>query len=392
MKVFENAFKVPVLSMGFRPFFIMVIVMAVIPSAAWVLQFTGVYSFNFSPLTARQWHANEMIFGFVLAAVMGFLLTASANWTGTRGVYGGRLFFLFSLFFTTRLLFWFTPFESLWAYAYLSSIFPAVMALHFARLFVKTNNRRNLVLIVPLAVIGVGQFLLLNSSYLTGYELALYSVRFLIVVIAGRVIPFFTRRALGLDPKWNLPVLEQLTIWSALLLIFEPFLKGGGAVGERLWLGLTLLALVLNAFRLVNWRFSPAFKVKILFILYVAYLWLPIHFALALASHFHWINDVGKGSLHALSFGCMGMMILGIVHRVSLGHSGRAIRAGFVSVTAYIPLFAGALVRVFGPILDPSHFMLWVQISGALWVLSFISLGVEIIPFLISPRPDGKDF
>lgn len=392
MNTFEKIFKVPVLSMGFRPFFIMVIFAAIIPSSMWIIQFTGIYSFDFSPLTANQWHANEMIFGFVLAAVIGFLLTASANWTGTRGINGQGLFVLFALFFITRMLFWFLPFENLWMYACSSLIVPCLIVVHLAKLFIKTNNRRNLMLIIPLSVFTVGQLLVLSSNYMLGYELSLYSVRFLIVVIAGRVIPFFTRRAIGMEPKWDQPILEKLTILSVLLLIFEPLFKTSSVVGEYIWIGLTFIALVLNTFRLVNWRFIPAFKVKILFILYVAYLWLPIHFALSFANHFQWVDGNGKGILHALSYGCMGVMILGIIHRVTLGHTGRVIKAGLIPIMAYAFLSLGSLIRVFGPILDPTNYILWIQASGIMWALSFVFIGFEIIPMLISSRVDGKEY
>lgn len=378
-------------SMGFRPFFTLVIISATIATIMWVLQITGHYSFNFSPLNANQWHANEMIYGFLLAAILGFLLTASANWTGTRGVHGVLLSVLFSLFFLTRLIFWTTPFEGIWIYQLISIIVPLWLIIHLTKLFIQTNNKRNLIMIIPLSTILIAQVILLSEYYILGYELALFSVRFLVVVIAGRVIPFFTKKALNMGPKWNYPFLEKLTILSAFLLIFEPFYRHS-SIGSPIRVGLTVLALLLNSYRLANWRFFPAFKVKILFILYLAYLWLPIHFALGLASYFEWFPNVGNSSLHSLSYGCMGIMILGIIHRVTLGHTGRLIKAGPLALTAYTLIAFGSLLRIFGPIFMPAQYLFWLNSSGALWVLAFLAIGIDIIPMLFSPRIDGKDY
>ena len=385
------AVRSPFWSMGFRPFFLLVIVFAVAVIVTWVLQFTGFSSHNFSPLTASQWHANEMLFGFLMAAIIGFLLTASANWTGTRGVRGWSLLIIFGLFLLTRVVFWTTPFESIWVYRFVGVIVPTWLTFHLAKLFIKTKNRRNLIMIVPLSTLIAGQMILLSSKYALGYELALFSVRFLVIVIAGRVIPFFTKKALGLEPKWSCSLLEKLTILSAFLLIFEPFYRDT-FVGGQIWVGLTFLAMILNSFRLVNWRFFPSSKIGILFVLYLAYLWLPIHFALNLAGHLGWFDDFGKAGLHSLAYGCLGIMILGIIHRVSLGHTGRPIEAGRLALTAYAMIFLGSFLRVSGPLFMPVHYSWWMKSSGVLWSAAFFMVGIKMIPMLIGPRADGKKY
>ena len=381
--------KAPLWSLGFRPFFLLVIITAIVPAIVWVLQITGLISLSFSPLTSNQWHANEMIFGFLMSALVGFLLTASANWTGTTGVHGSSLITVFLLFLLTRIIFWTTPFESIWSYRLIGVVVPLWLVFHLTKLFIQTNNRRNLVLIIPLSILVIGQLMLLSSKYTLGYELALYSIRFLLVVIAGRVIPFFTKKALGMEPKWNSPLLEKLTLLTVFLLIFEPFYRQLNPLGEMFWLGLTSLALILNLYRIVNWRLLASFNVKILFILYIAYLWLPIHFALGLASYWGWFNDIGKASVHALTYGCMGIMILGISHRVALGHTGRPINSGSLALIAYTLIVIGSVLRVFGPILAPTNYMFCIKTSGSLWVLAFLTISFEMIPILLSPRLDG---
>ena len=173
-------------------------------------------------------------------------------------------------------------------------------------------------------------------------------------------------------------------------MIFEPLYRGNGPVGDFLWVILTFIAFVLNIYRLVNWRFVDSFKVKILFILYFSYLWIPIHFALNLALYFSWISDLGRVDLHALSYGCMGIMIFGMVHRVTLGHTGRKIYASGLSLFGYISIGFGALIRVFGPLCSPLNYILWVKISGVLWIVSFILLGIEIVPMLVCERVDKR--
>ncbi len=389
MKFFN--LKNPLWSIGFRPFFVLALLMAIITTPIWVLHITGLSSFDFSPLSPNQWHANEMIFGFLVAAVIGFLLTASANWTGVRGPHGNTLLIGFFLFLFTRIIFWTTPFDSLGIYKWIGALVPLLVVLHLAKLFIQTKNNRNLILIVPLSMLIVGQFLILSSKYNLGYELALYSVRFLVVVIAGRVIPFFTKNALGMQPKWNHPVLEKLTILTVFLLIFEPFYYHSG-LGRQIWIALTTLALLLNTYRLVNWRFFPSYKVKILFILYIAYLWLPIHFFFNLASHFDWLSQVGKPTLHSLAYGCMSIMILGIIHRVTLGHTGRKIQASRFAQIGYVAIVLGSFIRVFGPLLKPEYYIFWLKSSGTLWVLAFLILSFEIFPMLISSRIDNKEY
>jgi uncharacterized protein involved in response to NO len=232
--------------------------------------------------------------------------------------------------------------------------------------------------------------LLISSSYKLGYELSIYSVRFIVVVIAGRVIPFFTSRALQLEPKRASPLLEKLNLLSVFLLIFEPMYRENEYIGKYFWLMISVVALCLNTYRLFCWRFISAFRVKILFILYIAYLWLIIHLALHIAVGLQWIGDFGKVDLHALTYGCMGTLILGIVHRVSLGHTGRVIHANILSVIGYIFISLGALFRVFGPLFAPIYYLHWLEVSGTLWILAFLMIGFTIMPFLISSRVDGK--
>lgn len=253
MRIFNE--KLPIWDLGFRPFFIIVFLSAIITTTLWVLQITGSYSFNFSPLSPNQWHAHEMIFGFLSATIIGFLLTASANWTGTRGINGRLLQLLSILFFLTRIVFWTTPFKNILIYQFLDAILLLSIVVHLTILFLRTRNYRNLIILVPLLVLVYGQITIFKSEYVQGYEFSLCAIRFLLVLIAGRIIPFFTRRALRVEPKWNLPLMEKLTLSVVLLLIFEPLYLNFSGVGRQIWIILTFLAMVLNLYRIVNWRF-----------------------------------------------------------------------------------------------------------------------------------------
>lgn len=229
-------------SLGFRPFFLLVPLVAVITTTIWVFHFTGIWSFDFSPLSPNQWHANEMIFGFIGAAIFGFLLTASANWTGTRGIHGTHLMTLVAVFLLARIVFWTTPIDQIWIYQVVGVLAPLWLVFHLAHLFIKTKNNRNLFLIAPLAILIVGQLFILSSDYLLGYEHALYAVRFLVVVIAGRVIPFFTKSVLKLEPRWSFSTLEKLNIFTVFVLIFEPLYRNATFFGTQIWIGLTAVA------------------------------------------------------------------------------------------------------------------------------------------------------
>ncbi len=381
--------KAPLWNASFRPFFLMVLLLAITLTPIWVSQITGFTSFDFSPLTPIQWHSNEMIFGFLTAAIIGFLLTASANWTGTRGINGIALQLIFFSFLTVRLIFLLTPFQNLWVYQWIAGIIPFCLIIYLARLFIKTKNFRNLIIIAPLIALFFGQMYSLGPKHQMGYELALYAVRFILVVIAGRMIPLFTQKSLGLAPKWKIPLMEKLTILTTFLLIFEPFYRGITEIGDKAWVVLTASAFILNALRFASWRFFASFKEGILLILYIAYLWLPIHFALNLANHFGWIPALGKPAIHSLAYGCLGTMILGIIHRVTLGHTGNPIRAKGWAKLGYALIVLGSLTRVFAPLVLPKYYLQWISVSGIFWILAFLLVGSEMIPKLFSQRADA---
>jgi len=381
-----TTFSKPIWSVAFRPFFFLAIVIALFPTVLWVLSLTGIHSFQTTPFSPNQWHANEMIFGFLQSVIIGFLLTASPKWTGTRGIHSGALFFFTLLFFFTRIIYWFLPFNSTLPYQTLGTLIPFCLITHLTVLFLKTKSYKQFIIVTPLLILIPAQILILEDEYKLGYDLSLAAIRFLIVVIAGRIIPFFTKNALNLNFQGHSSALEKLLLLTMLILIFKPLLP----LTRGIWIGLTVFAILLNITRISSWKFFASRKNPILFILYLAYLWIPIHLLLIVLNSFHITSDLGRSSLHALSYGCFGLMTLGMIHRVTLGHTGRMIQATQNTKICYYTLFIGSLIRVFGPLFYPSFYLQWMSISGVLWVLSFLMLGIEIIPMLFSPRIDNK--
>jgi uncharacterized protein involved in response to NO len=380
------------LSLGFRPFFLLTLLCSFFPIAYWALHIAGKHEIASAPFLPSQWHANEMIFGFAQSALIGFLLTASSKWTSTRGVNGKALAAAAILFLINRAVMWTLPFSSALPYQVLGILIPAGLALHLTVLFVRKDALKQLIVAIPIMVLIPAQYLILSENYTMGQGLALGAFRFLIVVIAGRVIPFFTKTALKLEVKGQNPIFEKCLLGVMFALIFEPLYSSAPSQGRTLWLFLTATALLLNIRRLFIWYFLESRNTPILFVLYLASSWLPLHFALSLLHALNGAYDLGQSALHALTYGALGLMILGITQRVSLGHTGRPIHASVKMKCAYALLFAGTVSRVFGPLSFPGFYVYWIDFAGLAWLISFMLAAWELIPILLAPRIDGKAY
>lgn len=386
----EHSNRFSIWRIPFRPFFLVTLLGALAPIIWWGAHLAGVYPLEASPFLDSQWHANEMIFGFVLSAVFGFLLTASPKWTNTQGVHGRTLQFLVGYFLTNRLLLWTLPFDQTLPYQIAGMLIPIWLAGFLIALFIRANSMRQMVIVFPILLFIPAQYFILGENYVLGYGLALGALRFLIVAIGGRIIPFFTRTALDVEVKGLNPKFEMALIFTMFVLAFEPLFKNSAPYGKGIWVFFLGIGLVLNVIRIYSWRFWEARKNPILLILYLAYAWLPVHFALSIFHYYSDWYDLGQGAVHALVYGSFGLMILGIIHRVTLGHTGRPIRATFITKMGYYLLFGGAVSRVFGPLFFPGAYITWIQVSSTAWLLSFSMVAYEIVPMLLSPRIDGK--
>ena len=379
---------------GFRPFFLLAGLFAALSVTAWLWTY-GAGSIPDARMPPQYWHAHEMIFGFIAAAVAGFLLTAVPSWTGSRGFSGVPLVVLTALWLAGRIAFGLgdaLPFGLLAALEL--AFLPGVMLLVAPTLF-RSSNRNTRLLIVLFAFWAMDALFLYGiatggvAASAAALRGALGLVLVLITVIGGRIVPAFTRNAIaqtGRDVRIRShPYAERLVVPAMLGYAIADMLFPTGTATA--WIA--AIAAALQAWRLSGWQGLRTASQPIVWILHVAYLWLPIGLALKAAfllGGFAW----AAYWQHALGAGAAGSMILAVMTRAALGHTGRPLRAHPVTVAAYWLLTAAVAVRVFMPALLPAHYTAVVMTAGTLWFAAFLLYVAVYAPVLLTPRIDGK--
>jgi uncharacterized protein involved in response to NO len=381
--------RVSLLDLGFRPFFLFGAAWTVLQIAVWSAYQAG--GLDWLPLSAPTiWHAHEMIFGYTIAIIAGFLLTASQNWTGIPGVKGGRLLGLVAIWGLARLFSFFWE-SNLLLFALVDLSFLPLFALALVPYLWQKRQRNNWVffpvlgayfllnLFIHLNLLGVSSFPARSCLY--G---AVYLTIAVIGLIGGRVLPFFTRAVLPDAGACSLPWLEKAC--AGALIAFS--IVGTFWEFSREEAFFALLAATLHGARWILWRPWRAWSVPVLFVLHAGYFWLPLGLFLKGLSTLGYLPP--SAALHALTAGCIGTMIYGMITRVALGHSGRPIRPKPVVVGGYFLIWAAALVRVAGPLLLPALAVGSFVASGALWMLAHLIFLAVYAPFLLQPRADGR--
>jgi len=371
--------------LGFRPFYLLASVFAALSIGLWALQFAGWLGTPY--LAGPMWHAHEMLFGFTLAVVVGFLFTAGRNWSGRPTPTGVPLMALAALWVAGRVLV-LTPFG--WAAAVVNVAFPLAAAIGLAIPFIAARNQRNyffiaLLLLMAAAVLGI-HLAQLGVSTLPGWigiQVALDVVLFIMAVMGGRVIPMFTNSIDGASATKR-PWLEKAALGTTLALLLADVLPLHGAP-------LAVLAGVCAAAHLARWTlWQPwkTFRTPLVWVLHVAYFWIPVHLAL------RGLGEMGlvlpSLASHALTVGAIGGLIMGMMTRTALGHTGRRLKASRSDVACYLLVLAAALVRVGVPLLMPAQLVHAVLGSAALWSAGFALYAVTYWPVLTRVRVDGK--
>ena len=379
---------------GFRPFFLVAGLCALLAVPAWLLMLAH-GSMPLGALPPPLWHAHELFYGFVGAALAGFLLTAVPSWTGAKGFGGIPLASVASAWVLGRLAFAFANSLPFWALAAAELAFLPGIALLLAPPLVRSRNR-NTPLLLVLALLWIADAAFLAGMARRDPGLASGSLRIAIdlmlvvlSLIGGRIVPSFTANALrrsGEAPEIrNLPWLERAVMALMIAVVVVDLSLPDGALAG--WLA-ALVALA-QALRLSGWRSLRTRSEAILWVLHVGYAWLPIGFALKALSL---LTGAGWAAhwMHALTMGAFGTMILAVMTRAALGHTGRELTVGRGIAVAYVLLTLGVAVRVFAPALWPSQYLWTLVASGALWTAAFAIYLVVYTPVLVLPRADGK--
>ena len=379
--------------LAFRPFFLAGTMFGVFAIAWWGL-FLASASAGTVPGGVSgpiQWHGHEMLFGFGIAIVYGFILTAVQTWTGIPSVKGARLILLWGAWLLARLL-WLLPGQQLfWLAMGFDLLFQLLGFWWLLRPVVITRQWHNIGLaIIPLLMLlinGLYYWAALTGDYLQQQhclQAIIWLFALVMGVVGGRVIPFFTARKLGVEQVGKKGWLEIGCHLGLLLLVFNAVL--GEALPAVALLPITLLTALLHAIRLISWWHIGVARVPLLWSLYLAYLFI-ILFVLAwgLAERLGWLpSDV----LHLLSIGAISGMILAMTARVSLGHTGRVLASGPMINTAFALIGLAAVAR-FLPVLLPLWRLELYYLSAIAWVLAFVIFILCYWKILTTKRADG---
>jgi uncharacterized protein involved in response to NO len=386
--------ELPVLRLGFRPFFLGAGVYAVLSVLIWMGFYVFGIGFDFNGIASTLWHAHEMIYGYTMAIIAGFLLTAAQTWTGIRMPHGSRLLGIFALWLLARII----PFAGEMAPVELMAVFDIlfglILIISIMLPVIKVRQWRQLIILAILLLLLAANIAfyagLLDGNPLLMYRgiySGLYLILALVIVMGGRVIPFFIERGVGYEVKLqNRQWVNVLAIGLFLLFgVAEVFLDMPAAVAL-----LSACLIVVHSIRWVGWYTAGIWRKPLLWILYLAYGALIGGFVLKLGVFVFGISPFI--AVHAFGYGCLGWITLGMICRIILGHTGRNINAPPSSVKwIFSALILGALVRIWSPLLDMSHYVLWIGLSQLLWIVAFSLFLLTYAPILIAPRPDGRD-
>ena len=385
--------KLSLFAYGFRPNFLAAGVAALLLVPLWALSFSfGLPIGHRWPPTL--WHGHEMLFGFVAAAIAGFLLTAVPSWTGQRGFAGLPLAGLTLLWLSARVAVYLPGVPAPLLAVIDVAFFPAV-ALLIAPPLMRSANR-NTPLLLVLAALGAcngafhwaaahGNAPQAQLALTTTINVALV----LATVIGGRIVPAFTNAALGARgigagrPASRALDLATIAAMAAVAVVDVPW------PATRAAAVIALAAAILHAVRFTRWRTLSTWRDPIVWVLHVGYAWIPVGLALKAIALLTG-SAFSAFWLHALTVGALTTLILAVMTRASLGHTGRALRAGPATVAAYLLLTAAACLRVFGLAVVGGSYPAIVLAAALLWTSAFILFLGSYGPVLVGPRVDGR--
>ena len=378
---------------GFRPFFFLGAAWAVVVLGLWMAAMAGSITLP-TAFDALAWHRHEMLFGYLGAVIAGFLLTAIPNWTGRLPIAGGGLAALASLWIAARLAMLFSAWTGAPLAAALDVGFLLFLAALGAREILAARNRNvpvvGAVLLLAVAA-GVDHAEALGwlATDGLGWRSGFALVLLLVTLIGGRIIPSFTRNWLAKQGRTQgLPAqpsrFDLLTIGATALALAAWIAATGAAFAAPL----LIIAGGLQFVRLARWNGWSTAAEPLVFILHLAYAWLPLGLLLLGASQLDpaW---PASAAIHALSAGAMASMTLAVMTRATLGHTGRDLHADGGTSTIYLLVTLGAALRVAAP-WPPVDYLLSLQFSAGLWGGAFLLFLALYGPMLLGPRPDGK--
>jgi uncharacterized protein involved in response to NO len=378
-----------IFALGFRPFFLLAGWLAILLMAFWVPVFVGGVASDIY-YAQIDWHSHEMIFGYTVAVIAGFLLTAVRNWTNTPTPSGLPLAGMGALWLIARILPILVAIFPRWLIAAADLAFLPTFAIGIAVPLLKNNEKQNLIFLPLLAVLWSAD-LLVHADVLglapnlarKGVFLGLDVIILVIVIMGGRVIPFFTERALSVVLKrWR--IVEWLSPVSVILFLVAELFRPDSVTSASL----AALAACANGARLAGWYTPRYWRVPLLWVLHLGYGWIVVGFYLKAGTALGLVPP--QFTIHAFTVGGIGVLTLGMMARVSLGHTGRPLKVGAAMTTAFVLINLAAVGRGLLPPFFPQFFSQLIVASGAFWIAAFTIFIIVYTPILIQPRVDGR--
>lgn len=384
--------KIALFELGFRPFFLLASLLSIIVTMLWMAAYTFGWSLPVSDISPIAWHGHEMVFGYATAMIAGFLLTAVRNWTGVPTISGLPLAVLALMWLLARTL----PLANSsllfeWA-ALFDILFLVGLGLAITHPIVKAKQWRQTAIIVMVILIlasnilyYLGAFHIVEQGISWGLFSGVYMIMALIFTLARRVMPFFIERGVDYEvtlKNWAIIDSSSLILLAALWLSDVFFQQ---AVLTAL---LSIVLAVMHGVRLWGWYTKGIWNKPLLWVLFLGYSMFILGFILTALNIFTLYASTIP--LHAFTYGGIGMMTLGMMARISLGHTGRNInKPPKVLTWVFFLLFLGALTRVVMPILLPSAYLDLIGLSQALWIVAFTLFLLRYFMIFVKPRADG---
>jgi uncharacterized protein involved in response to NO len=387
----QKIFDTPLFGLGFRVFFALAGLSALILIVLWNAIFKGTLTVD-NYFADYYWHAHEMLLGYSVAVIAGFLLTAVKNWTGKPTLTGDKLAGLALLWLYGRILPFYAGLLPDVLIAVIDFAFLPILAYQISKPIIQARHFKSLVFIGLLLLLTLGNGLihgeilgLFQNTAWTGIQVVVATIIILILILAGRVFPFFIERGLSGTLIIRNPLLDALSIGSAMVVFALQIWAISG-----IFLALTaIFAVIVNSVRLSGWYVQRIWYVPLLWILYAGYGWIILGFILTALSAYSLV--LPSLALHAFTIGGIGVLTLGMMARVSLGHTGRALKASNAMAIAFILINLAALLRVLLPIALPNWYDILIYGSTLFWLAAFSLFMFVYAPILSTPRIDGQE-
>jgi uncharacterized protein involved in response to NO len=374
-----DPFALPLFAYGFRPFFLLAAIFAALAVPLWLAVYTGNVALP-SPLPASLWHGHEMLFGYALAVVAGFLFAR---------LEGGELALLLGAWLLARVVAVVPDPGLLLAAA--GSLFPLLLAVRAGALFLPAAKKGSNRLFAPIFAGFLLAELLYQGGQIgfvpdgLGLTLAVDLVTLLLVLMGGRVIPAATAGALhrrGQQLRSRVqPHLERATLAGLAVMIVSDLLSLWGIAAMA-----ALVAGALTALRLARWRIAVILDQPELWSLHLGYAWLALGLLVKGAA-----MVIDRSMLidlqHALTIGGLGTLSLVMILRTSAARRIPSIAAPRAVGMIAVAITLASLVRLAAPFFGPPAGAWALLAAAALWS---IGAAGALVLHLALARPETR--